>query len=368
MSGRNLTEQREKIDTIDEKIIKLLTDRAKTALRIGQIKKQGSGSAYAPEREQKVLTKILKKNKGPFPEEALKNIYSEVLSACRALQAPLSVAYLGPEATYTHAASLKKFGRSTEMLAQNTISGVFDSVEAADVPFGVVPVENSTEGMVTHTLDRLLESPLFICGEILLEISHSLLGHKKGVRPQQIYSHAQATAQCRSFLERYYADVPVRAVSSTAMAAQLVSNDPSSYAIGSELAGQRYGLKVLKSHIEDHRGNMTRFLVIGKEMPKKSGNDKSSLVFSVRDEVGILYAMLEPFHEAGINLSKIESRPMVRLDAKHAKKRAQKNSWEYAFFVDLEGHIETAKVKRAVAALEKKCQFLKVLGSYPKGQ
>lgn len=368
MSKAKLSELRKKIDAVDQRILKLLNQRAKTAVAIGKAKAQGKQATYAPDREQKLLKNIVRSNRGVFPTQALQSVYREILSACRSLQAPIQVAYLGPEATFTQSAALGHFGHSAEMVSQTTINAVFEVVESGEVKYGVVPVENSTEGVVTHTLDRLLESPLQICGEILLEIRHCLLGRRSGVAPDLIYSHPQATAQCRSWLDRHYPNVTVSPVTSTARAAQLAAQNPKAYAIGSELAASRYDLKLIKKGIEDHRHNITRFLVLGTESPKPSGDDKTSLVFSVRDEVGILYRMLQPFYKAGLNLSKIESRPMMRLHASKVKSRAKSHRWEYAFFIDLNGHIQSPRVKKAVAGLEKMCLYLKVLGSYPRGK
>ena len=368
MSADTIKKYRAKIDAIDEKIIKLLNQRAKLALQIGTAKRKGRQDAYAPDREQQVLKNLAKVKGGPFPDQVLRNIYREVISACRALQSPMMVAYLGPEATFTHSATLKHFGQSTRMVPEMTINSVFEAVESAEADYGVVPIENSTEGVVTSTMDRLIESPLQICGEVLLPVNHYLLGRKKAIKPEQIYSHPQAMAQCRAWLERHYPNVPLTPVDSTGHAAQLASEDGKAYAIGSELAAGHYNLKVINAKIEDHPNNMTRFLVLGTKGPKRSGQDKTSLVFAVKDEPGILYKMLGPFETAGINLSKIESRPMVRLDASKAKTRKSADRWEYAFFIDLDGHIQTRKVKQAVEQLEKKCQFLKVLGSYPRGK
>ena len=368
MSDDLIKRHRAKIDAIDARIIRLLNQRAKLALQIGKAKRKGRQEAYAPDREQQVLKNLTKAHSGPFPEQVLRNIYQEVISACRALQSPMLVAYLGPEATFTHSATLKHFGQSMRMVPEMTINSVFEAVESAEADYGVVPIENSTEGVVTSTMDRLIESPLQICGEILLPVSHYLLGRKKGITPEQIYSHPQAMAQCRAWLERHYPNVPLTPVESTGQAAQLAGEDGKAYAIGSELAASHYNLKIIHPKIEDHHNNMTRFLVLGTKGPKRSGQDKTSLVFAVKDEPGILYKMLEPFEAAGINLSKIESRPMVRLNPSKAKARRNQGRWEYAFFIDLDGHIQSRKVKQAVEQLEKKCQFLKVLGSYPRGK
>lgn len=368
MSKRTLARLRTRIDALDAKLVKILDERARAARCIGKIKQKRQQNTYDPEREQAVLKRITRLGRGDFPAVAIRNVYREVLSACRALQSPLQVAYLGPSATFTHAAALKHFGQSMPMTPAATIGGVFAAVESGAAQYGVVPVENSTEGAVTHTFDRLLESPLVICGEVMLPISHCLLGQGSKTKPKKIYSHSQATAQCREWLEKNYPGVPLSEVSSTARAAQLAGEDAQTLAIGSELAAREYGLKVLKRQIEDHHHNITRFLILGTAAPKATGHDKTSLAFSVNDEPGILSRMLIPFAEQGINLSKIESRPMVRLAVSRGKTLQKRRHWEYVFFLDLEGPIGSSKVARAVGALEKKCLFLKVLGSYPRSK
>lgn len=354
MSTHKLKSFRRKVDGIDHKILKLLNDRSRVALNIGRIKKRSKKEVYAPLREKELLERLVRVNKGPFPDHALRFVFREILSASRALQSPLKVSYFGPEGSFTNLAALKYFGRSTDLMPEPSIFKVFSAVEQDRTKFGVVPIENSTEGIVGPTLDGFIDSPLNILGEITLPISHHLMarGSLKGV--QKIYSHPQAIAQCRGWIEQNVPGIPVVEAESTARAAERAAEDGEAAAIAGEFAAEVYGLKILKRHIEDNSNNMTRFWVIGKKFPPRSGHDKTSILFSVKDEVGILYRMLEPFYKNGINLTKIESRPL------------KKKAWEYIFFLDLDGHYEEKKVRDAVRALDKRCLFLKLLGSYPK--
>ncbi|HWI39985.1 MAG TPA: prephenate dehydratase, partial [Verrucomicrobiae bacterium] len=274
-----------------------------------------------------------------------------------ALEAPMKVAFFGPKATFTHQAAMQQFGLSAELVPQKSIPAVFEEVEKGRALYGVVPVENSTEGMVTHTLDMFMESDLKINAEVLLEIHHYLLsrtGRLEDVR--KVYSHMQPIAQCRNWLAENLPDIPVVDVASTAVAAQIVADDYSAAAIASELASLVYDLKVVRERIEDQVNNYTRFLVVAKKTAEPSGDDKTSLMFSVKDQPGILHRMLEPFASRGVNLSKIESRPM------------KTKAWEYIFFLDLSGHILDPRVAEAVQELKEYCQFIKVLGSYPKAK
>jgi chorismate mutase/prephenate dehydratase len=355
MSKSKLKGLRKKIDRVDGKILSLLNERSRVALQIGKIKAENREEIYAPNREKTLLVHLAKRNKGPFPNHALRAVFSEIMSASRFLQSPLKVAYLGPAATFSHLAAIRFFGKSTELAPQSSISKVFDAVEHGQAALGIVPIENSTEGVVGATLDRFLDSPLKITAEATLPIAHHLLsrgGSLKSIR--RIYSHPQALAQCRNWLDENLPGIPVLEVESTAKAAEKGAEDPTSAGVAGEHAAELYGLKILKRHIEDNPNNMTRFLVLGKKSPARSGNDKTSMLFSVKDEVGVLYRMLEPFHRSGINLTKIESRPL------------KKKAWEYIFFLDVDGHYDERKVREAIRLLEKRCLFLKVLGSYPK--
>ncbi len=346
---------RKKIDEIDDSILDFLNKRAEIVIEIGRIKTNYNQEFYVPAREQEIYERLMNRNTGPFPSEAIKSVYREILSASLSLEKPLRIAFLGPKATFTHVACINRFGLSAEYIMARGIPEVFDVVERGGADFGVVPVENSTEGVVNHTLDMFLESNINICGEILLEVSHDLLS--KTGRPQdikRIYSHPHAIAQCRKWLETNMPDIPVIDVASTAAAAQMASEDLKSAAIASEFAALLYDLRVVYRKIEDNINNFTRFLVIGKKIPERTGKDKTSILFSVKDEVGALYRMLEPFAKNNINLTKIESRPN------------KTKAWDYVFFLDLEGHIEDDTVKRAVDELKERCTFLKILGSYPR--
>ena len=354
-SHSDIDKLRSKIDALDRNILKLLNDRAKVVLEVGKIKKANNEEIFAPARERDLLERLDKANKGPLSACAVRAVFGEILSASRALQSPLKIAYLGPEATFTHLASLKFFGHSTELVPQSSIAKVFDEVENGRSEGGVVPIENSTEGVVGATLDRFIDSPLKIIAETALPISHHLLSQCDDLRSiQRIYSHPQATAQCRVWLEANLPSVPVIEVESTAKAAARAADDASSAGIAGEHAAEAYRLKVVRKNIEHNPENMTRFLVLGRKNPERTGVDKTSILFSVKDKVGILYRMLEPFNQEKINLTKIESRPLKR------------KAWQYIFFLDIDGHCEDKKVIRAIRKLEKNCFFLKILGSYPK--
>ena len=347
---------RKKIDQIDGKIVGLLNDRASVALKIGQAKSLSNDLVYAPHRETEVLRRVIDLSRGPLPDQAIGAIYREVISATRALESELRIVYLGPEATYTHLAAREKFGSAPEFVAGKNIGEVFQEVEQGRASFGVVPIENSTEGVVAHTLDRLVESNLSICAEIFLDIHHCLLSRSgRGEDIRRVVSHPQALAQCRRWLEGHFPNAPGEEVASTAQAAARAAADPALAAISSSLAKEVYKLEVVAENIEDHSNNITRFLVIGRKGPKPSKKDKTSLVFSVKDQPGILHRMLQPLARSHINLTKIESRPL------------KDKPWEYMFFIDFKGNKEEARVKRAIRSLEKNCLFMKVLGSYPSG-
>lgn len=358
MSGNDLLEGlREKIDKIDVQFLELLNDRSRIVQQIGEIKKQENASFYAPAREQEIYERLVRLNPGPFPNDAVRSVFREIISASLCMESPIKVAYLGPPATFTHLACTHRFGRSVSDFPVHSIKAVFDEVERGRADFGVVPIENSTEGVVSHTLDLFVESPLKIFGEILLEISHHLLSQNEKMEMiQRIYSHPHAIAQCKNFLETHLAGVPITEVSSTAQAAQIAQSDPTAGAIASELAAKLYNLVVVKKRIEDNIYNCTRFLIISQKSPEKSGEDKTSLMCSIKDKAGALCEMLSPFAAHKINLTKIESRP------------SKKKVWEYLFYIDLAGHIEEEGVRLALEALKQQAVFFKVLGSYPKAQ
>ncbi len=349
-----LLKLRDKIDELDLQIVKLLNMRAEIVLEVGKAKKNKQLKVHSPEREKALLKKLQTNNPGPFPNETLKLIYEEIISASIALQQPLKIAYFGPSATYTHLAARRKFGSSSEYLPESTIKEVFEAVFRGKVNYGVVPIENSTEGIVNYTLDMFMDSDLMIASEIMLEISHNLMsktGKKKDVK--KIYSHPQPKAQCRSWLERNFPGVPIIDEMSTAAAAKRVAKNSASAAVASELAASVYGLKFIEKGIEDNKRNVTRFLIISRDSPGKTGRDKTSIMFSIKDKPGALFLILNPFAKNKINMTKIESRPSKR------------KAWEYIFFVDLEGHIEDKTVEKAINEVQKECLFFKVLGSYP---
>jgi chorismate mutase/prephenate dehydratase len=275
------------------------------------------------------------------------------MSGARALQKRPKIAYLGPEATFTHIAAIKRFGSAVEYIKTDSITDVFTEVERRRADFGVVPIENSTEGAVNHTLDMFMESDLKICSEVVLEIEHNLLSKGSLSSIKKVYSNPQVLGQCRLWLEANLAQVELIPVSSTTKAAQIAAKGKTSAAIASKVAAERYGLKILAESIEDSPHNITRFLVIGKADVEPTGNDKTSIMFSVKDRVGVLHDMLGPFKRNRINLTKIESRP------------SKKQPWKYYFFVDMQGHIKDKKVRQALGELEKYCAYLKQLGSYP---
>ncbi|MCX5681147.1 MAG: prephenate dehydratase [Candidatus Omnitrophica bacterium] len=344
---------RKRIDSVDAKIISLLNERARMSLVIGEEKKKNQKGIYAPDREKQVLERIKKLNKGPMTASALDAVYREVMSSSLSLEKSLKIAYLGPQASFTHLAARKKFGSQVKYIPCGDIPEIFDRVEKKDCDYGVVPIENSIEGAVTHTLDPLADSDLKICAQITLEISHNLLSKYPLERIRQVYSKDQVFGQCRNWLHRNLPHAELIEVSSTTKAAQIAAKKKNSACIASALAAQTYNLRIVKSGIEDFSHNMTRFLVIGMQDVPPTGKDRTSLLFSIKDKVGALHDMLLPFSRNKINLTKIESRP--------SKKRA----WDYYFFVDCEGHQLDKKVQRALKELEKKSKYLKILGSYP---
>ncbi len=354
---KTIRELRHDIDAVDDRILELLNRRASLVIDVGRLKRDEKEDFHVPSREREIYDRLTAQNRGPFPNEALRSVFREVISASLALEAPMKVAFLGPKATFSHLATMQHFGYSAELVPQKSIPAVFEEVEKGHATYGVVPVENSTEGVVSYTLDRFMESELKINAEVLLEVHHDLLSRTGRLEDiKKVYSHPQPIAQCRKWLEENLPNIPLVDVASTAVAAQIVSEDYTAAAIASELAATMYDLKLVRKRIEDQVNNFTRFLVIGKKLAEKSGDDKTSLMFAVKDEVGILYRMLEPFAKRGINLSKIESRPM------------KKKAWEYMFFLDLAGHISDPLIIEAIEDLKHCCQFVKVLGSYPRAK
>ncbi|MCK4519172.1 MAG: prephenate dehydratase [Candidatus Omnitrophica bacterium] len=349
-----LKELRGKIDEIDSILLKKLNDRAKLSLEIGKIKSCGKKEIYAPAREKEVYLNLIKKNTGPMTEKSLCAIYREIMSASIALEKTVRVAYLGPPASFTHLASLSKFGSSVEYLSCDNIPDVFREVEKSRADYGVVPIENSTEGAVTYTLDMFVDANLKICSEIMFEINHNLISNSPKNMIKKVYSNPQVFSQCRLWIEKNIPRAVLVDMTSTTKAAQKAKRSKYSAAIASRLAAEMYGLKITAASIEDSPHNVTRFLVIGKNDVSYTGSDKTSIMFSVKDRVGALYNMLAPFKKNKINLTKIESRP------------SKKKAWKYYFFVDIEGHYDDKKVKTALKELAAHCHYVKILGSYPK--
>lgn len=355
--SKDLSHVRQRIDELDQQIQRLINERAQCAQQVAEIKiAAGDTDAdfYRPEREAQVLRSVMERNKGPLAGEEMARLFREVMSACLALEQPMKIAYLGPEGTYTHAAAFKHFGHSVTTAPTGTIDEVFREVEAESCHYGVVPVENSTEGVVNHTLDMFLNSPLQICGEVELRIHHCLLSNTESLdQVSKVFSHQQSLAQCREWLDKDLNHAPRVAVSSNAEAAKLAAAEPGAAAIAAAEAAKIYGLNILKSNIEDEPDNTTRFLVIGKKSPASSGKDKTSLLVSTSNRPGALTRLLAPLADAGISMTRIESRP------------SRRGVWEYVFFVDIEGHAQDPKVGAALKQLDHDAAMLKILGSYP---
>lgn len=352
----SLQKLRSKIDSLDKKIIQLLNMRAKVTLDVAKAKYKSGKSIYAPEREREVLRKISALSKGPLTPKALEAVYREIMSSSLALEKPLKIAYMGPEASFSNLAALKRFGSQVRYVACSSIADVFLEVERDSADFGVVPVENSIEGAVTHTLDMLVDADLKICAQIILDVAHNLLSNCPKHKIKRLYSNPQVLGQCRIWLQENLPYVEQVEVSSTTRAAQIAAKEKNSGAIASLLAAKLYKLNVLERGIEDSPHNITRFLVVGKTEAGKSRYDKTSILFSIKDKVGALHDMLIPFKKYKINLTKIESRP------------SKKKAWDYYFFVDIEGHRQEPRIQKAIEELETKCKFLKILGSYPVGE
>ncbi len=352
-----LKKLRKEIDQIDEEILNLLNKRAQVVLKIAEEKRKKKQRFYVPHREHEILQRLTGLNKGPFPNDALRIIFREIISASLSLEEPLKVACLGPLATFTHLAAIRHFGSFAKIIPVESIKDVFEAVMEKSADYGVVPIENSNEGVVSHTLDMFMDIDLKVSAEIMLEVTHNLLSRSGDIKKiKKIYSHPQAFAQCRRWLERNMPEAELVDTTSTAKAAELAAKDPRGAAIASDLAAKMYDLKFVKRSIEDNKNNYTRFLVISEDFPPPTGKDKTSIMLSIKDKPGALFEVLTPFYKEKINLTKIESRPSKR------------KAWEYIFFIDLEGHINDKKVIKALKSIEKYCIFLKVLGSYPKSE
>ncbi len=349
----SLDNLRKKINLIDAQVVSLLNERADASRKIGQLKAKDRKGVYAPGREREILERLKELNKGPMSDEAFESIYREVMSASLSLEKSLRIAFLGTAGSYTHMAANKRFGSQVQYAACGSILEVFQKVDQGDCDYGVVPIENSTEGAVTHTLDLFVDFDLKICSEILLPIEHALLSRSRIQSIKKIYSNPQVFGQCRNWLLN---NLPGRGqvlVPSTTDAARRAVKEKTSAAIASIQAAKVYRLPVIQRKIQDLAHNTTRFLVIAAGDEERTGKDATSILFSIKDKVGALYAMLTPFYKNGINLTKIESRP------------SKKKAWDYYFFVDIEGHRSDKKVKHALEQLEGMCKYLKILGSYP---
>jgi chorismate mutase/prephenate dehydratase len=347
---------RERIDEINRKLVKLLNDRAKAAQRIGLIKQAEGTPVYQPARERQVMERVLGFNQGPLTGDHLRRIFTEIISACASLEHPIRVAFLGPDYSYSHEAAISRFGASAALAPEPSFTAIFQALENDRVDYGIVPVENSTEGAVNLTLDLLIDTNALIIGEILLPIRHVLMAREEAGGFSKIISHQQSLGQCRNFLAATYPHCELEAVASNSLAAQLAAADPAIAAIGPAAAARGYGLRVVAENIQDLAHNTTRFLVMGREPVSPSGSDKSSLLFALPERAGALHGALSLFARQHINLTMIQSRP------------ARESAWEYVFFVDLEGHRSDPKIMRVLAALERQALFLKVLGSYPEGR
>ena len=366
-NSHDLDQLRQQIDGIDVQIQELLSQRAQCAQKVAEVKlkefERQNGKAdlsqvmfYRPEREAQVLRKVMERNKGPLEAKTVAHIFREIMSACLALEKPIEVAYFGPAGSFTNAAALKHFGHSALALPQPSIAAVFAQVESGQCKFGVVPVENSTEGMVSHTLDNFINSPLKICGEVELRINLHLLvnANTDAKKIKQICAHPQALAQARNWLDSNWSHVEIVPVSNNAEAARMASEQEGIAAVAGDLAAEQYGLAKLASNIEDYANNTTRFLIVGRSDVPPSGSDKTSIIVSTHNKPGALFHLLEPFEREGVMLTRIDTRP------------SRTENWAYLFFIEFEGHRQDEKVGKILAEIEAKSVMLKMLGSYPR--
>ena len=349
----SLSEHRQAIDKLDARIVRLLNERTRHVLAIGEIKLKAGEEIYAPHRERVVFDRVCALNSGPITNSQLRSIYREIMSSALALEKTMTIAYFGPEATFTHQAAIQKFGASLTYSAQKTIGEVFMQVAKHTADYGVVPVENSTEGVVTHTLDMFADSDLKIVSQVVLRIQQCLMSNSSMGKIRKLYVHPQSLAQCRGWLARHLPGVEIVETSSNARSAELAAREKNSAALGGVLAAEKYGLKLLAQDIQDSSVNATRFIVLGRQCSPPTGDDRTSLMLSVADRAGALHEAIGAFRKFKINMTKIESRPSKR------------KAWEYFFFIDCAGHYLDAKVTRAIKHLGKHCNFVKILGSYP---
>jgi chorismate mutase/prephenate dehydratase len=350
---KKIEEIRRHIDLCDRQILKFLKRRISLARKIAELKKEKGADIYKPAREETIIRK-LKSEASQLDKKIIENVFRNIISSCRNIQKTLKISYLGPSATFTHQAAMKIFGKFCEYVPAASISEVFEEIETDRCDYGVVPIENSTEGMVNHTLDMFINSRLKIVNEDFLAISHCLISKTEDIRKiKKIYSHSSVFGQCRDFIAKNFQKAERIEVASTTLAVQLAKKEKNSAAIASKFAARLYNLPIIEEHIEDISENYTRFLVLGKTMPNASGHDKTSILFSLKDRPGALHDTLTPFKKNKINLTKIESRP------------SKKKAWEYLFFVDCEGHIKQKKIRKAIEELSQFCDMIKILGSYP---
>jgi len=345
---------RRKIDEIDDEILSLLSRRSEIVQEVGKSKEKTATQYFSPERERQIFERLLQKNEGKYPPEAIRAIFREVISASRALEAPLRVAYLGPPGTFSHRAALNRFGSSSELKPVDTIPDVFHEVERDAADYGIVPVENSTEGVVPYTLDMFSKTALKVCAEVFVPVHHHLATRADSLRSvKRLYAHPQSFAQSRNWLRENLAKVEVVEVTSNSKSAQMASVDSEGAAICTDIAADIYKVPVVAQHIEDSPHNRTRFLVIGQNEPKPSGKDKTSIFFSVRHKAGALLRAMTAFDTFNLNLTMIESRPTKQMP------------WEYVFFIDFQGHRQEERVSHALKMLEEHSLFITILGSYP---
>jgi chorismate mutase / prephenate dehydratase len=349
----SIAEHRQAIDKLDLQLLKLLNERTRHVLAIGEIKRKAGEEIYAPHRELAVLKRLRRLNQGPISSESLHAIYREIMSSALSLEKSMQIAYLGPEATFTHQAAIRRFGSSLRYSPQKTIADVFTEVSKNRAEYGVVPVENSTEGVVTHTLDMFVDSDLKIVAQLVLPVQHCLLSNSPRKQIQKLFTHPQSLGQCRGWIQNNLPRVEIIETSSNARSAELAVKEKNTAAVAGLLAAEKYGLGVLEYDIQDNAANATRFLVLGRKCSPPTGHDRTSLMVSVAHKVGALYSALAAFRRNRINMTKIESRPSKR------------KAWEYFFFIDITGHIEETKVQNALKRLAEHCNFVKVLGSFP---
>jgi len=350
---RSLDELRGSIDEIDAELVRLLNERAQLVVEIGRLKRQSSAQIYAPSRETEVFRRACERSQGPLPDRSMQAIYREIMSACIALEKPLRVAYLGPQGTFTHLAAQAKFGGSVEYIPDRDILGIFRTVASRAADVGVVPVENSIDGGISDTLDAFRSYDLQICSELLMEVHHCLMAPSRQTRVQRVYSKPQVFAQCGHWLSEHYPDAELLSVSSTARACEVARGEDNAAAIAHATAAATYGLTIVHKNIEDVAQNVTRFVVLGQESCKPSGDDKTSLVLSVQHRAGALHDALVPFRDNELSMTRIESRPSKR------------NPWEYYFFIDFGGHRDDEVVQNALKQVHEACIYLQILGSYP---